>query len=177
MHPGEPRRQGNLGFSTRTLLLHPRSASTRLRGTPRSLRKRKAVSIAVPLSLVLTLSQRAVPGLASAFDHSWCSVRAGCRRTAVVRRGGPRASGTRQTCRPAVASTTLVRLSCRPLLSGLGPLGGGRHMLSSREQGFQVSVCPLPLGGALEEDALAGRDLLRRPVRESRRFLTPLHGT
>src|ERR1035437_10217680 len=97
--------------------------------------------------------------------------------TTALRQGGPSASGMRQSGNPALACSALVRLSCRPLLPGLGALGGGRHMLSCREHGFQVSVCPLPLTGALEEDALAGRDLLRRPVRESRRILTPLQGT
>ena len=77
---------------------------------------------------------------------------------------------------PALALTTLVRFSCRPLLPGLGALGGGPHMLSCREHGFQVRVSPLPLSRALKEDILADRDLLRRPVRESRRFLTPLQG-
>ena len=47
-------------------------------------------------------------------------------------------------------------------------------MLSGREHGFEVSICPLPLGGVLEKDAFAGRDLLGGSVRESRRILALL---
>src|SRR6266436_382359 len=93
-----------------------------------------------------------------------------------MRRGGPRASSRPQKRRPAVASSTLVRLFLYLLLPGIGALHRSGDMLSRREHSFQVSVCPLPLGGVFEKDTFANRDFRGSTVGESRRLLTLLQG-